>query len=291
MNFFQCLVCGQQHPQITPEAWKCQNCQTHYRIESGIPLLIRNWESHQQEIELAQQHAANWYVTAQPAEDLSPWRHHVRKRREYVQGSIAQHIASLSLSRLPNVLDMGCGDGNHLAYLQAYAENLHGSDYNLLRLVRAKQLQPTATVFLADILDYPSQDNFFDLVFFNHVIEHIPDDIRALETIYRVLKPNGLLILGTPNEGAAWWQLAYRLQPKMLELSDHVHFYTLESLSKKIEAAGFSIQETKFLGWGPPHWSLDGLIRRYKWVDDGLSWIGQRIIPNQASSLYVVATK
>jgi len=129
------------------------------------------------------------------------------------------------------------------------------------------------------------------LIFFNHVIEHIREDKKAIETVYRILKPGGLLILGTPNEGVWWWQLAYRLQPESLKTSDHVHFYTAKTISAILEERGFHILEVKHLGWGPPHWTLDSLIRRYKWVDDSFEWFGKRVIPNQASSLYVLATK
>ena len=69
---------------------------------------------------------------------------------------------------------------------------------------------------MADICDYPAEDDCFDVIFFNHVLEHIPDDVAALREVRRILKPGGLLVLGVPNEGAAFWQLAYRLQPKTM---------------------------------------------------------------------------
>ena len=133
--------------------------------------------------------------------------------------------------------------------------------------------------------------DFFDIIFFNHVIEHIADDTKALETVFRVLKPDGLLILGTPNEGVFWWQLAYKLQPQTLKNTDHVHFYTAETIRSKLRAQGFRILEIKHIGWGPPHWGLDRRVRRYGLVDDMFEAIGKRFVPKQASSLYILATK
>jgi SAM-dependent methyltransferase len=144
---------------------------------------------------------------------------------------------------------------------------------------------------MADATDYPSNDNSFDIVFFNHVLEHIPNDIGALSEVYRILKPGGLLILGVPNEGALFWQLAYRLQPHVLAASDHVHFYTAKSLKEKCLQAGFKIHEITPIGWGVPHWSLDAKIRTYKFVDDLLERIGKALIPAQATSLYLAASK
>ena len=291
VNFFKCLNCGGAEVLISSEIWICCQCKTQYPLQQGIPILVRDWDAHQDEIEQAKAVKPGWYKEEQPAEQDSPWRHHLKKRRTYVQQALKAHLNSLQLDRVANLLDMGCGDGNHLEYLRNYAGNIYGSDYNLVRLARANARDFPVTLFLANILDYPAQDGFFDIVFFHHVIEHIPQDEAALKTIYRILKPGGLLVLGTPNEGAWWWQLAYKLQPATLRTTDHVHFYTSKSLSEQVQRAGFEIKEVEHIGWGPPHWGLDARIRGYKWVDDPFELFGRMFIPRQASSLYVLAVK
>lgn len=49
-----------------------------------------------------------------------------------------------------------------------------------------------------DITQITYPENFFDVVISSHVLEHIDDDIKALEEIYRVLKPNGIFINQVP---------------------------------------------------------------------------------------------
>lgn len=269
----------------------CSQCAEPVRVEQGIPILARGWDALESQVEAARLVRPTWYLEEQPPEVASPWRHHVRKRRLFVERSIARHLHGRRLDRVPRLLDLGCGDGNNLAWLAQFAEHSYGSDYNLVRLVRAQAQNPAATIFAADILDFPSDDNLFDIVYFNHVIEHIPDDAGALATIVRILKPGGLLVLGTPNEGAWWWQWAYRRDPDSLKNSDHVHFYTAATIGEKVSRAGLALTETHHLGWGPPDWKLDGRIRRYKLVDDLFTMIGRTLLPKQASSLYVVATK
>lgn len=290
-DFFKCLNCGSTDAQITDKNWVCLQCKMAYPIEREIPIIVRDWNAHEHELEQAKAVKPGWYLDEQPVEQISPWRHHIRKRRMYVQDTLVEYQKSRNLERVLNLLDLGCGDGNHLEYLQNYAANIFGSDYNLVRLVRSRARNSSATLFLADILDYPARDNFFDIIFFHHVIEHIPQDGDALKAIYRILKPNGLLILGTPNEGVWWWQLAYKLQPESLQTTDHVHFYTSTSLSERISKAGFQIKQVKHMGWGPPHWGLDARIRKYKWVDDAFEIFGRIFLPHQASSLYVLALK
>lgn len=269
----------------------CAACREAVRVEQGIPILARDWRALQADVEAARQVRPNWYEDEQPPEQVSPWRHHLRKRRLFVERAIAAHLRTRAVDRVPRLLDLGCGDGNNLVWLSRFALQAYGSDYNLTRLVRSKARNPEATIFAADILDFPAEGDAFDVIFFNHVIEHIPDDGRALAGVHRVLKPGGLLVLGTPNEGSWWWQLAYRRDPESLKNTDHCHFYTAETIGAKVAGSGLKLQETHHLGWGPPDWRLDGRIRRYKLLDDLFTVVGRTLLPTQASSLYVLATK
>ena len=58
---------------------------------------------------------------------------------------------------------------------------------------------PLADV-VADICNLPFQDDQYDLIFCNHVLEHIPDDLQAMAELYRVLKKGGTLIAQVPLE-------------------------------------------------------------------------------------------
>ncbi|NOQ91730.1 MAG: methyltransferase domain-containing protein [Flavobacteriaceae bacterium] len=52
----------------------------------------------------------------------------------------------------------------------------------------------------ADILDLPFDDNSFDIILCNHVLEHIEDDTKAMRELYRVLKPSGMGIFQIPQD-------------------------------------------------------------------------------------------
>lgn len=52
--------------------------------------------------------------------------------------------------------------------------------------------------FCFDLCNIASNDNMFDFIICNHVLEHVSDDRKALQELYRILKPGGVLILSVP---------------------------------------------------------------------------------------------
>ncbi len=290
-TIFRCPAC--QTPlnvRTDAERFPCDACDFDVPVVEGIPLLVKDRAAIAQSIGEAQQNGrAQWYEDSQTDQWQGPYRHHLKKRKNYVENVLNQFVPQINGS--PMGLDLGCGDGMHLPWLSQHLPTLYACDYNLLRLTRAAAVTGTKQLFMADATDLPIEDDAFDVIFFNHVLEHIPDDDKALSEARRVLKPGGLLILGTPNEGALFWQLAYQWQPETLAATDHVHFYTAKSLREKCEEAGFVIQDVHPMGWGVPNWEVDAIVRRFKFVDDLFEKIGRALIPSQATSLYLLLTK
>jgi hypothetical protein len=68
-------------------------------------------------------------------------------------------------------------------------EKLNGDKY-----ITADIESPLAKVKM-DIHQIPFEENRFDVVLCNHVLEHVKDDIKAMQEIYRVLKPGGFCIM------------------------------------------------------------------------------------------------
>lgn len=256
--------------------------------EEGIPVLLRDKKQIDVLIKEARQSdRSNWYDDKQDIQFTGPYRHHMAKRRGYLE----KILPTLSADKFEMALDIGCGDGNHTQWLEQYATNVYGSDYNLTRLLRAQNRLGRGRLALADVTDYPANDNIFDLVFFHHVLEHVPDDAKALQEVHRILKPGGVLVLGVPNEGAKWWQWAYKFQPRLMETTDHVHFYTMDMLRERVLKNDFSIVDEEYIGWGLPHFGYDSMVRGVKIIDDLFSFFGRLFIKKQASSLFMILRK
>ena len=99
-----------------------------------------------------------------------------------------------------------------------------------------------------DIQDIKYEDNTFDLIYCSHVLEHVPDDKKAMEELYRVLKPGGNAIIQVPinpNYKETYEDPSFNtpeLRLKHYGQSDHVRYYGLD-FKEKLENIGFKVSD------------------------------------------------
>jgi ubiquinone/menaquinone biosynthesis C-methylase UbiE len=97
-----------------------------------------------------------------------------------------------------------------------------------------------------DIQDIQYPDNTFDFIYCSHVLEHVPDDRKAIDELYRVLKPNGKALIMVPLNRSLDKTLedqSYNtpeLRLKHYHQSDHLRYYGPD-FTDKLEDAGFKI--------------------------------------------------
>lgn len=95
-------------------------------------------------------------------------------------------------------------------------------------------------------LDFPNfNGELFDIVFAGEVIEHIFDDAKFLKNIYKILKPNGLIVLTTPNLFFSVNRLLFPFgkMPYFAYAPYHYHFYSVPILTELVSRCGFSIRQ------------------------------------------------
>ena len=141
----------------------------------------------------------------------------------------------------PNVrvLDVGCGFGESLGYHLARGCDAHGveADANILRVGERYGLQVRHGLF--DPKDYPAAS--FDVVTLDQVIEHLADPIQVLRGIHQVLKPNGQLIVSTPNAGG-WGARLFGKRWIHWHAPYHLQFFSRASMARAADAAGFVLE-------------------------------------------------
>ena len=103
----------------------------------------------------------------------------------------------------------------------------------------------------ADICDLPFADKAFDFILCNHVLEHIPDDTKAMSELYRILKPGGTAILQIPQEldRAETFHDDSITDPKerakIFGQYDHVRVYGRDYFDK-LRDIGFKVNEVDY---------------------------------------------
>jgi len=119
-----------------------------------------------------------------------------------------------------------------------------------LEYTTADLYSPIADV-KADICDLPFEDNSFDVVFCNHVLEHISNDTKAMQELYRVLKPTGMGIFQIPQDLSR--DVTFednsitdeKERTKIFGQYDHVRVYGIDYFDK-LRSIGFKVEEVDY---------------------------------------------
>ncbi len=104
----------------------------------------------------------------------------------------------------------------------------------------------------ADICALPFENDTYDVIFCNHVLEHIPDDKKAMEELFRVLKPGGMAILQIPQDLSREKTFEDNSITDSIERAkifgqyDHVRVYG-RGYFNKLRNIGFKVEEVDYL--------------------------------------------
>jgi len=159
------------------------------------------------------------------------------------------------------ILDLGCGRNKH--------EGAIGLDFN----------NKTDADVIHDLnkFPYPFNDNEFDGILLNHVLEHLDDVIKVMEEVYRIAKPNSIVIINTP----------YFTSVDAYTDPTHKHFFAARSfdfLSGDFGAFEY-YSDVKFK-------KLNVEIRFWEWKKlKGFkfqNWIGLGLLANKFTKFYEV---
>ena len=103
----------------------------------------------------------------------------------------------------------------------------------------------------ADICDLPFENDLYDYIFCNHVLEHIPDDTKAMQELYRLLRPGGMAILQIPQDLSRQETFEddtitdRKERAKIFGQYDHVRIYGRDYFDK-LRSVGFRVSEIDY---------------------------------------------
>lgn len=204
-----------------------------------------------------------------------------KNRRELIYKFLLKYIPNLKGKKM---LEIGCGCGNVLAFLNEKGIDCEGSDIypQALKFARKRTKKP---LYQFDVKKIPFK-NKFDIIGLFDVLEHIKEEKIVIKNIYRALKPGGYFILTFPAFFSLWSETD--------QLAFHKKRYTLPYLEKLLASSGFrSLKKSYFMSFLLPLFviSRKRLERRNLSIEDKrrLSWSEFKLGPTLNRVLYMIA--
>lgn len=153
-----------------------------------------------------------------------------------VYPGIADHADSL-IRHLPasvcgvgaKILDVGCGDGNGVEFLNSLGWRASGVEIDpvAVQAARARGLD----VLVGDLRSAGFADGSFDAVTSSHVLEHLHDPQSFFADSFRILRKGGVLVVSTPNASSELL-VRHGRDWRGLEPPRHIILYNAENLAK-----------------------------------------------------------
>jgi len=227
---------------------KCPNCA----VESGQGRQCTDWQSNTYEVCIGcgcwfqnppvdvKYEEQYWGIIKDPDGKVRDLRLERESRLKNWYCETVQFVNDMKPGR---ILDVGAGLGFFLSAVNANWER-HALDVSAVGLKFIQERNPDI-ICHHGILDSNSfSENAFDCVMAYHVIEHVSDPRALVADIYRILKPGGVAIFGTPNIrsiSAYWFKGRFRLLG-----NGHLCLYHPHALRKLLKGVGLNPIKTVF---------------------------------------------
>ncbi|MEM3101549.1 MAG: class I SAM-dependent methyltransferase [Candidatus Nitrosotenuis sp.] len=130
-------------------------------------------------------------------------------------------------------LDIGCGNGIVIKHLRKNNDlRISGCDINLKALYYARRRNNKIYLFQYDLLK-DTLERSYDTIGCFDVLEHINDDVKAIKSLYDLVRPDGYLLLTVPIDMKLWGMNDV--------VNEHKRRYNEERILRLVKDAGFQI--------------------------------------------------
>jgi len=159
------------------------------------------------------------------------------------------------------VLDIGCGDGKGLFKLKEDGWETYGVEISPLAAERAHE-KYGLNIFTGIVEDAQYEDEFFDLIILNHVLEHLSDPKTTLIEINRILKNEGKLIISIPNVNS-FEAKHFKKYWTAWELPRHLYHFTPFTIKSLLDKTGFEVLKIEYDN------NPNNILSSFKYVFEG----------------------
>lgn len=177
------------------------------------------------------------------------------------RADVFQAIAKECVSCGSRILEVGCGSGEVLYLLRDVGiRNLVGVDPYTSHEVLEDGIRILKTTFH----ELPDSQRF-DLIVFNHSLEHIPDQLQTILKVSNMLTENGVCLIRVPLKTERIWNL-YGVDWVQIDAPRHFYIHTMRSFNHLAGEAGLIVKDvtfdsTAFQFWGSEQYKRDIPLR------------------------------
>jgi 2-polyprenyl-3-methyl-5-hydroxy-6-metoxy-1,4-benzoquinol methylase len=158
-------------------------------------------------------------------------------------------IGPLLPSQSNEVIELGCGDGNTLAWLKELGYARHTTGMELCAEPAAQARKKIDRVIEGDLQSALPQleKESFDMVLCLDVLEHLNDPWTTVKQLYSLLRPGGSIVISVPNIRhysvllPLLWHGTWRYQDAGIMDKSHLRFFSRESAQEMLTQNGFNI--------------------------------------------------
>ncbi len=205
------------------------------------------------------------------------------------------------VKRDDEVLDIGCGNGQHSLKIASKVKAVIGFDVDETQLGLARAAAARTGVKNVKFENRSATESFpykleqFDCVLFLGVLEHLTGRGKVLREVWRVLKPSGRLLLGVPNEITGWKKTQMRFGVSHYTDPDHKVEYTAELIRQFLKDNKFKINEIQPTAYDTPWAGFIDVIGGISlgWYRKLLEWKWDMVnrFPQETISYFIVVSK
>jgi SAM-dependent methyltransferase len=158
--------------------------------------------------------------------------------RAVIGGDVAGMLSQLAVERDTRILDVGCGDGALLDRLARVGfNNLSGADPFIAADGETSRGVPLMKRYLSEV---PGE---FDLIMFNHSLEHVPDPVATLKAAYEKLAVGGVCLARLPTTSSEAWT-TYGADWIQLDAPRHLVIPSRQGMALAADRAGLRVENT-----------------------------------------------
>jgi SAM-dependent methyltransferase len=247
-----CRICGAQGPHKVHHArelmhgtrdkfdyFECASCKTvQIFTVPAAATLARHYPKDYYSFEARQKNwLARWIVTQRDRHVLGLASIGGAWIGRFRQDPVLQVLAKAGLKPADRILDVGCGAGRLLDRLaRAGFSNLMGIDPLILQDTRTSSGVHIKKTLLAQVI------GTFDVIMFNHSLEHVTDPVAVLKDAAKRLATDGRVLVRVPTPSSDAWQI-YGIDWVQLDAPRHIVLPSREGAAIMAQQAGLAVKD------------------------------------------------